>query len=140
MGKQYGSVMKQNLIRNNLEVKQDQRPGDTRWEIGVYQTKANHGARLRSIGFGMDFGKVPGALCIGRVSVPDNPVLSVGNSIGERAAHELRHGAMTITALAKSLEVKRDSLKVALKREERFVKVTEVGSGSSDGDTWGLRA
>lgn len=116
VGRQYGSIMKQNQIRNNMEVKKDQDFG-TSWDIGVYDDKGNKGAKRTPLGFHLDFGATPGAVRITRDDVRKSAVLSLATPLRYRLDGLLSRGWVSYPALYEALnDEKQNTVRRALRR------------------------
>jgi hypothetical protein len=116
VGKQYGSIMKQNQIRNNMEVKKDQEYG-VAWDVGVYPGKVNIGAPRRPMGFHLDFGATENAVRITRSDVRESEVLSAPLSLSYKITGALRSGPLTYSHLFTLFqEEKNDTIRKTVRR------------------------
>lgn len=136
VGRSYGSIMKENLIRNQLEVKQDQNPGDTCWQVGLYQTKRNHGIQQPPLGFELDFGAPGGGVRITRADVRESTVLNITERAADRIAVELRHEDRSVEWLAARLQYSERHVRRELANDPRFAMRGE-GRGHK-GTVWGM--
>jgi hypothetical protein len=129
VGKQYGSIMKQNRIRNNMEVKKDQEYGP-RWDIGVYPGKANHGAPRPPMGFHLDFEAVTNGVKITRGDVRKSPVLADALPLRIRIDGMLATGPKPYGELCAGLpDEKKGTVQRAVQRGVQGARYVELSSG-----------
>lgn len=139
-GKAIGGIMKQNLARNEWEIKREQGTGDAVSHLGLYHAKTNHSAFSPPLGFVLDF-STPDTVAIRREDVRNSPTLAAPTNLGWRIEGYLVHvGCRPIKAIADELDVPEKSVETALRRGEQAHRFQVVIPGTRGGAPaqWGV--
>ncbi len=128
----FGSVYWTNYPRNVFHVKASQSEDEHVTHVGLFHEKANDGKLIRPIGCRLEF-LSDGEVSVAREDVRDVPELEENLSIADRiqgAIKQARYNPLTVEELAEDLESKSDTIRKALRRDSRFIKLP--------GNRWGL--
>lgn len=121
--KPFGSAFWHNGARLTWNVKLgESMPGDKTIYLALHNRKSNLGAIQPSAGFSVTFG--PDSTRLERCSPAEIPDLAAGMPIRHRLTLALRHGSMTLEALANEVEADPDTLDRTLRRyKNQFVRL-----------------
>ena len=124
----FGSVYHINIPRSLWEIRS---VGETEGEVrsvAMYHRWANNGRLWRPFGFDFHFNE--NAIHLRRKDIMSVPELAAGTPLVDQVEAALRHGRMTVAALAEQLNTTDSNIRVAFHRgKSRFRKV---------GDAWEL--
>lgn len=127
----YGSTFFEYYARNIFELRKVQEEGEDELDIALFNTYCNLGKKVRPMGFHISFDDVN--IKIERKEITAAELIErLGTQA--RILDLLKLGAMTAKEIIDTLEVRRNTVDVSLKRLRDKEKITKVG------DKWGLLA
>jgi hypothetical protein len=127
--KPFGSTFWHNSARCTWLLKRSEDTADGRVIVALTNTKANLGARRPAVGFAVDF--TPDRTLIRDVDLAEVEEFASQLPLRVRLQHVLKHGPMTIAALAEEIGGKTDSIQKTLKRGSKdFVRAPDLSDGT----------
>ncbi len=102
--------------------------------IGLFHEKANDGRLIKPMGLRLEFLSDGAEVSLSREDVRDVPELEENLSIADRiqgAIKQARHNPLLVEELAEDLQAKPNTIRQALHRDSRFIKLP--------GNRWGLQ-
>ena len=118
----FGSVFFSNLCRMTWQVKKQVGADDNLVTVALVPEKQNDGARVGHVGLEFDF--APDRIKVRNVNVATVAGLAANLPLNLRMEYALRHGSMSLVALADELDAKPDSIDKAARRGQKtFTRV-----------------
>ena len=114
----FGSAFWHNGARATWFVKLADSTEPDRISIGLFNRKANLGAKQSPVGFEIRF--TPERITFSRVNLADVDSLAVKLPIHQRMRHLLQAGSLTTKEIAEELDVPENSITQAVKRKDRW--------------------
>ena len=131
----FGSIFWRNLPRANYRFRSSSEPGADELVVGIKQTKANNGRRMKDLGLSLRFSQ--NAVVFGRADLYDVDELAETLPLRERIIHLLRKGGQTSAEITEQLGVSNQQVRNALSKGHRKDFVM-IGGGNTDA-RWGLQ-
>jgi hypothetical protein len=124
----FGSIYHVNIPRSTWEVRSTADTESNTMRLALYHRKCNNGRLWKAIGYELTF--QPDATLVKRTDPMDVRELAEGVSLADQIAAALKHGRMTVAALAEEINTSESNVRVTFHRNKnRFRKV---------GDAWEL--
>ena len=136
----FGSRFFRNGLRSGFEMrKTEEQTVSHEVDLGIYQHKNNDMDHVKPFGLRASFDGTDGPITFSPLDLHQNHDLLARTPLSQRIRDLLKHGDMTVEALADELDAKEGSIRNTLRRMPDTTQLNP-GGGAGKRTTWGLSA